>query len=272
MSKPLVSIIVPTRNSAAVIADCLESIRQQTYPHIELIVVDNNSTDTTKSIASTFTPRVYNIGPERSAQRNYGARQAKGDFVAMIDSDMTLSSTVIEECVQKVTDPGVVAVFIPEESVGEGFWARCKRLERSFYVGVHWMEAARFFRRDDYLRLGGYNEQLISGEDWDLSQRMEKLGALDRIPSFIYHNEGRLRLGETLKKKYYYAQQFSKYLEANKSTEQTQSQAGIAARYSLFLSKPTKLFKSPFVGMGMLFMKTCEFGFGGIGYLRSRSK
>jgi glycosyltransferase involved in cell wall biosynthesis len=272
MTKPLVSVIVPTRNSAAVITDCLESIRQQTYSHIELILIDNNSTDATKSIASTFTPHVYNIGPERSAQRNYGARQAKGEFVVMIDSDMSLAPTVIEDCVQKMDNDAIAALFIPEESVGEGFWAKCKRLERSFYIGVSWMEAARFFRRDIYLQLDGYNEQLVSGEDWDLSQRVEALGKIDRIHSFIYHNEGRLRLGETLRKKYYYAKQFAKYLEVNKQTAQTQSQAGIVARYSLFLSKPTKLFKNPFIGMGMLFMKTCEFGFGGVGYLKSKGK
>jgi glycosyltransferase involved in cell wall biosynthesis len=272
MTQPLVSVIVPTRNSAGFLHDCLRSIDNQTYPHIEIIVVDNNSTDHTEDIAKVYTPHVYTIGPERSAQRNFGARKATGEFVAMIDSDMILAPTVIEQCVQKASDPTVVAVVVPEESIGEGFWAKCKQLERSFYVGVEWMEAARFFKRATYYEADGYNENLVSGEDWDLSQRISKLGAIARIDAFIFHNEGRLRLGDTLKKKYYYAREFAKYLEAHKETAAAQSQAGIVARYSLFLSKPKKLFKQPHLGMGMLFMKTCEFGFGGIGYLMNKKQ
>jgi glycosyltransferase involved in cell wall biosynthesis len=45
MHQPLVSVIVPTKNSSQFLEACLQSIKEQTYPHIELIVVDNNSTD-----------------------------------------------------------------------------------------------------------------------------------------------------------------------------------------------------------------------------------
>jgi glycosyltransferase involved in cell wall biosynthesis len=272
MNQPLVSVIVPTKNSADTLHACLRSIDAQTYPTIEIIVVDNSSTDSTKQIARVYTQHVYNIGPERSAQRNFGASQASGEFVVMIDSDMVLSATVIEDCVQKVMQPGAVAVVIPEESFGQGFWAKCKQLERSFYVGVAWMEAARFFRKSAFTDVGGYNTELISGEDWDLSQRIGKLGITERIESFIYHNEGHLKLGQTLKKKYYYAKKFAKYLEANKQTTQAQSQTGIVARYALFLSKPSKLFRKPHLGLGVLFMKTAEFGVGGVAYVTSLVK
>ena len=62
----LISVIIPTRNSSRTIEKCLQSIKDQSYENIELIVVDNNSTDNTKDIANRFTDKVFNFGPERS--------------------------------------------------------------------------------------------------------------------------------------------------------------------------------------------------------------
>lgn len=273
MNQPLVSVIVTTYNNTATLDACLASIVNQSYDNVELIIVDNGSTDNTKEIARTYTDSVYNIGPERSAQRNYGASRAKGEYVMIIDSDMELMPDVVSACIEQVAiNPEQKGLVIPEESFGTGFWAQCKRLERSFYVGVAWMEAARFFSRQTYLDLGGYNEQLISGEDWDLSQRVGNIAPLGRINEYIRHNEGHLQLGRTLKKKYYYAQKFAKYLDANKATSAVGSQTGIFTRYGLFFSRPQQLLRRPHLGIGMLFMKTSEFAFGSIGYLTVRIK
>jgi len=264
---PLVSIIVPTKNSEKFLEQCLESIKNQTYKNFELIVVDNNSTDNTKKIAKKYTDKIFNKEPERSTQRNFGASQSNGDYVLFIDSDMVLSSKVVESCIKKIQENELIkGIIIPEESIGEGFWAKCKKLERSFYVGVDWMEAARFFRKNVYQKTGGYDENMVSGEDWDLSQRVEIFGKLDRINDYIYHNEGRIILIKIVGKKIYYASQFSKYKEKNFNKEKIVKQTGVINRYKLFLSQPKKLFKDPVVGLGMLFMKTCEFGFGGMGY------
>ena len=97
--RPLISVIVPTYNSAIFLDRCLESIMNQTYKNIELIVVDNNSTDNTKAIAKKYTSLVFNQGPERSAQVNYGVLQSKGSFIYKIDSDFVLDPLVIEQCV-----------------------------------------------------------------------------------------------------------------------------------------------------------------------------
>jgi len=273
MKLPLVSVIVTTYNNSETLDACLASIARQSYAAVELLVVDNNSVDTTKQIARTYTDKVYNQGPERCTQRNYGVKQARGDYVMIIDSDMELTPDVVSACVQQVTaDPQLKALVVPEESFGQGFWAQCKRLERSFYVGIPWMEAARFFDKPTYLAVGGYDESLISGEDWDLSQRVSERASLGRIHKYIRHNEGRLSLLRTLKKKYYYAQQFAKYLAVNKSNPVISSQTGIVTRYALFFSRPARLLKRPDLGLGMLFMKTCEFAWGGWGYLVVRRK
>ncbi|MEM4655279.1 MAG: glycosyltransferase, partial [Thermosphaera sp.] len=88
MSKPLVSVIVTTKNESKNISSFCESIKKQTYNPIELIVVDNNSTDNTTELAKKFTDKVYTQGPERSAQRNFGAEKSSGDFLMVLDADM----------------------------------------------------------------------------------------------------------------------------------------------------------------------------------------
>ena len=273
---PIVSIIVPTRNSSQFLEACLVSIKEQSYLYIELIVVDNNSTDNTKEIAKKYTDKVFNQGPERSAQRNFGAKQSIGEHYLIIDSDMELSKNVVTECVKKMTENNhSKALVIPEESFGEGFWSQCKKLERSFYIGVDWMEGARFFPKSVFQEFKGYDETNTGTEDYDLPQRIEdKYGkkVIGRINAFIYHNEQKISLWKTCGKKFYYAQKLDQYksLEANKGKFNKQS--SIFSRYALFLSQPVKLFKDPVVGLGMLFMKTSEFASGAAGYIRGSLK
>lgn len=236
-------------------------------------MVDNFSQDDTPKIAKKYTKKFYSKGPERSPQRNFGVSQAKGKYVAIIDSDMNLAPHVIEECVSLMeNNPKRAGIIIPEESFGEGFWAQCKKLERSFYVGVSYMEAARFFKRSAYIDLGGYDETLVSGEDWDLSQRMEAAGEIGHVDSYIYHDEGHISLLGSVKKKFYYAKKFAQYRDSDHSAAHVSHQTSLVGRYKLFLSQPKKLFKNPLLGVGMLFMKTCEFGFGGAGYIWSRMR
>lgn len=258
---PLVTVIVPTRNNEPTISACLYSITQQTYQSIELIVVDNKSSDSTKSIARSYTSHVYDHGPERSAQRNFGALRAKGKYVLIIDSDMELTPDVVKDCVETVqAKPAAKALIIPEESFGEGFWAQCKRLERSFYIGIDEIEAARFFDKKLYIDVGGYNESITGGEDWDLTDRLRNRTRIGRISEIILHNEGRISLYDALKKRFYYNKGFLKYYSASRPSNKPAT--SVLRYYKLYLSRPVQLFKNPLCGMGMLYMKTCEFGTG----------
>lgn len=265
---PLVSVIVTTRNNHKTLDACLASIIGQTYQPIELIVVDNNSSDGTRTIARYYTDHVYICGPERCAQRNVAVEKSSGEFVLIIDSDMELSPHVVQDCVDVMHyRPKTKGVIIPEESFGQGYWASCKRLERSFYTGNDAIEAARFFTKQTYQNVGGYDESLVSGEDWDLSTRVRALGRIERVPSYIRHNEGKLKLGQSLRKKFYYAQKAKAFLRKQSAAQRISSGAGPFNRYRMFLSRPKQLLRNPFLGVGMLVMKTCEFGFGALGYV-----
>jgi len=270
---PLVSVIVTTRNNTATLDACLSSITRQTYQPIELIVVDNNSTDDTKTIASSYTNLVFNKGPERSVQRNFAVSKSTGGFVCIVDSDMELSEGVIASCLEAVQQDGTSqAVIIPEESFGVGFWAQCKRLERSFYTGQDFIEAARFFSKGVYLQVGGYDETMVGGEDWDLSQRVRKVSHIIRSKEYIRHNEGHLNLYKALKKRFYYTVGFVQYFEHQGSKNAGAPAASVFSYYKLFLSKPGKLLRNPAYGIGMLFMKTSEFGANALGYVSARRK
>jgi len=267
---PLISVIIPTKNSSKFLEECLQSVKNQTYKNIEIIVVDNNSTDRTKEIAGKYTDKVFTKGPERSAQRNFGLKNSAGEYVVFVDSDMQLTPRVTEACMEEINrDRAIKGIKIPEESFGVGFWAKCKKLEKSFYNDVDWMQGARFFEKGVVTEAGGYDENMISGEDWDLSQRIENKHKNAKIKELILHNEGEIDLFQTVKKKYYYAKHFAKYAKKEHNKGSTQNQTSIISRYKLFLTQPKKLFKDPLVGLEMLFMKTCEFGFGGMGYLFS---
>jgi glycosyltransferase involved in cell wall biosynthesis len=263
-SIPLVSVVVPTRNSAAHLGTCLESIRAQTYERLELVVVDNHSMDVTPEIAASLADCVLTIGPERSAQRNAGARESDGEYLLFIDSDMTLEPDVVRQCAEAASaHPEPTVVVIPEVSFGNGFWARCKALERSCYVGDETIEAARFFPRTLFLEIDGFDERLPAGpEDWDLHERARLAGAtVARTTAFIHHDEGELRLGYTLAKKFHYGGSMGEYMRRHPQLARRQLRLVRPA----FVRKWRMLADEPGVAAGMLFMKSLEFAAGAAG-------
>lgn len=269
-SIPLVSIIVHTKNSKRTIVAHLESIRRQSYPHIEIIAVDNFSTDGTQLLLRKYTNSVYQHGPERSAQRNFGVAKAHGKFVLIPDSDMILSENVIKACVDLVDKNSVMkAIVIPERSIGLGFWAACKALERQCYENDPHIEAARFFERATFLHLHGYDENITGPEDWDLPQRLQKSGYLiGRIGEYILHDEGNLKLLSVVKKKYYYGLKLHIYLRKHALTSNLSQmiyllRPAFYRNWKLLLSRPVTT-------LGMMIMLTSEQAAGFLGFINGR--
>lgn len=91
INKPLFSIVLPTYNRAEILGEAIESVIAQDYDNWELLVIDDGSTDNTKELVKAFDdPRVkyiYQQNAERSAARNNGITQAKGEYICFIDSD-----------------------------------------------------------------------------------------------------------------------------------------------------------------------------------------
>lgn len=229
-SRPPVSVIVTTKNEEKNINNCLRSIKDQTFKNIELIVVDNYSKDKTAEIAKRYANAVYLKGSERSSQRNYGADVSNGEYLLFLDADMILSPNVIDECVRKCKTEKVDALYIPERIVGEGFWIKVRDFERSFYTGTV-IDAIRFVRKDLFKNIGGFDEDMIGPEDWDLDRRIRKAGKTRTIKAALYHNEGNFDLERYLAKKEHYTRGINDYAEkwGHKNPE-TMKQLGIGYR------------------------------------------
>lgn len=246
--KTLVSVIVPTKDAAHTLERCLTSVRQQTYRSLELIVVDNHSMDGTVAIAERLADRVLSAGPERSAQRNAGAKASRGDYLFFIDADMQLTPDVVSGCLAMLTWEHADAVMIPEKETGHGFWDRAKTLEKVIYYGDDLIESARFFAREAFFRVNGFDETLIASEDWDLSERLRaKNGKIVRVDRVILHGAGRLTLGDILKKKYYYGRNLPRFVSKHRGRALSQLQPFRTA----FWRKRRLLLRHPLLAIGI---------------------
>jgi glycosyltransferase involved in cell wall biosynthesis len=249
-----VSVIVPTKNAARSLTNCLESLVAQRDVTKEIIVVDNNSGDETAQIAECHGALLVRHGPERAFQKNAGVRAATGEYVIFVDADMQLSQGVLVACLG-VGGRGV-AVIIPEESFGANFWARAKVLERRCYRGNDVIEAARFFHREDFLALGGFDEDLVaSGEDLDLSQRARRAGfEFRRVQPLIMHDEGSPTPWETFVKWRYYGRNMAKYWARNPS----EARAQYNPLRRGWLAHWRELVVAPHLTAAFLFLKACQ--------------
>ncbi len=243
---PLVTVVVTTRNEERHIADCLRSVRNQRYPaeRIELVVVDNASTDRTVALAREFTPHVYQQGPERSAQRNYGIiEHGSGEYALYLDADMILAPAVVARAVERMEAcRECTGLYIPEIVLGQGALARVRRFERSFYDGTV-IDAARFFRREVFAAIGGFDLAMTGTEDWDLDKELRRRGKVELLCRYdfraverlverhgpqelaggpaaeeftlpvLFHDEAGQSLRRYFAKKAYYAGRMDRYLE-----------------------------------------------------------
>ncbi len=255
-----VSVIVTTRNEGSHIRNCLESVKKQNYPQnkIEIIVVDNHSTDRTLTIANKFTHKVYNKGPERSSQRNFGVKQATGKYILYLDADMMLSPNVIKECVDKCESSEYIALYIPERVIGKGLWIKVRDFERSFYNGTC-IDCVRFVRKDKFWEIGGFDETLTGPEDWDFDRRINAIGITGIIAAPIYHNERDFNVRKYTGKKAYYAKSFKKYRQKwGKDDPIIKKQLGFSYRFfGVFMEnrKWIKLLRNPVLAVGMYFLR-----------------
>lgn len=209
---PLVSIVIPTFNSAKTLELCLRSIMDQTYPHIEVLIVDNCSTDSTRQIAGRFGANFFKIKSGMAAARNIGVRKSRGQMIFSVDSDMRLQPRVVHECVMTCINGAADAVIVPEICVGENFWAKCRSLEKATYHRDPIIESARFFQRKVFDQVGGYDEGLLAGEDSDYHHRVRRQGfMISRTTSFIEHYENE-PLSKLAMKKYRYGKTLRAYI------------------------------------------------------------
>jgi len=215
--QPLVSVVIPTFNSERFLEKCLSSLKRQTYRMLEIIVVDNHSSDRTREIAKSYGARVYLKGPERSAQVNFGVTRAGGKYVYRVDSDFVLQPGVIQEAVENCELQGSDAVVIHNVSDPTvSFWAKVRKTERDCYKNDEINIAARFWKRQVFDAVGGFDETLVAGDDYDLHNRLVKNGSrIGRIEAQEIHIGEPKTLTEVIRKHFYYGKHIGKFVRKN---------------------------------------------------------
>ena len=256
---PLVSIIIPTKNSEQTLLTCLESINKQTYSKIEVIIIDSHSTDGTEAIAKKFHTNIFFTALERAGAKNIALEKSHGKYACFIDSDMELTENVIQDCVSLAEENDEMGgIIIPEITVGKGFWVNVRAFERS--ISLHSaLESARFFERKMALQVGGFDEEIIFYEESTLPQKLESRGLNVKIRSKekILHHELSFNLSNWLKKKYYYGKSLKKYLL--KYPAYPEKQISIIYRIKIYVKNGKwQLLKKFHLTCGILILKSLE--------------
>lgn len=186
-----VSVIIPVYNGERYLAEAVHSILAQTVPTLEIIVVDDGSTDGTARVAQRFGDAVcYVYQPNRgpAAARNRGLERARGEIVAFLDADdLWREGKLACQCARLEADPTLDIVlghtqFVQHEPGPDAGPVPTGEPYPQFFLG------GALFRRSAFTRVGGFDESLLCCEDWDWFLRAYDMGvAMRMFPEVVLH-------------------------------------------------------------------------------------
>ncbi len=263
--EPLVSVIVISLNAESTIEACLQSIFSQGYGNIEVILVDKNSRDSTVERAAKFPVRILRGEVERCTQWNKGARESKGEFLYFTGSDLKVHPDFISHAVEKCLAAPCSAVYSTVRTETRSYWGRVRGLELEFYLLDTDWQAARFIRRDAFFKVGGWNEALVAGEDWDMQDRLNAAGfvTLGVGPYPETHIDTHCSFSGLCRKFYYYGRTLRSY--ARRNTEY-RSFSRFQPFRPVFFRHPGLFAKNLALVPGFILYKVAQYGFSFLGY------
>lgn len=186
---PLISVIIPTYNSARYLPQALDSVLAQDYPHIEIIVVDDGSTDETPQLIRPYHAHLHFIQQANAgsaAARNTGLAQAHGAYVVFLDADdWLLPGKLRQQAAIMQAQPDVGLVHSGWQRVNEAGdvletaapWRDAPRLDIDGWVWYKPVQmGAMLFRKAWLDRVGGFDPDLRQSQDVDLIFRLALAG------------------------------------------------------------------------------------------------
>ncbi len=175
---PLVSVLLPTYNGASTIGKCIESLLNQSYQNVEIIVIDDGSTDETYTAVSKYPVKYYRISHGGRARAvNFGLRKAKGEIIAVVEDDAIYLPSYLQEAIKHFEDPSVGVVMGPHHVLDpKTFVEKCKDLERRVHFTEYVPYTGWVFRKDLLEKVGGFDERVASGDEVITSRRIANLG------------------------------------------------------------------------------------------------
>lgn len=217
---PQISVIIPTRNGQYFLEKYLTTISNKRNKKIEVIVVDNNSTDSTKKIALSYGCKYYNVNgkaPQVSLQRNIGAGKAKGTYLLFLDHDMELPNNFFKIIFSELNKfKSIDAWYIPEKVIAYNrIFTKVRNFENECSIGTV-VSACRLIKRTCFLKTrSGFDIKLSGGPaDWDMDIQLKILDCkLKTSRSYINHHEEGLSPIKYILKKGVYVKGIEAYIQ-----------------------------------------------------------
>jgi glycosyltransferase involved in cell wall biosynthesis len=263
----LVSIIIPSKNSLLTLPLVLESISAQDYDNFEVLIINRGPVEELSNLCSSYAfCRIYQLSTERTRAVNFGAAESKGEFIYYLGSDYILDRHLLREAVQKIRETEADALIIPNTiDESQGFWAKVKNLEKTAFLGDKRLEASRFFKKDVFMALGGYDTNLVAYEEHDLHDRLVKAGYnVARLSTSFETILGEpATLSQYIRKSYYYGTTIGRYV----SKQPSDSINHLLPFRFLFAKNRQAFARSPWLTLGFLMFQTTRYLSGILGLI-----
>lgn len=191
LEQPFCSIVIPAFNEEKHIEECLIALKNQVYPEnkFEIVVIDNGSSDNTRDIAEVYADKViYFPNGNVGGVRNHGFKNSSGEVVIFIDSDCVTDETWLERAVQMYAlEPHTVlgGIYVCRKSPNwiEKYWfletGKDRVLENSLLGGCI------IISRENFESVGGFREEMSSGEDSALTKDLRNQGIAVKITPLL---------------------------------------------------------------------------------------
>ena len=200
MGSKMVSVIVPAYNMQQYLAETLDSILASTYPDFEVVVVDDGSEDGSFQVAQAYEVKDKRVRAFTkpnggvSTARNMGISKARGEFILPVDADNTIEPAFIEKAVEAiVSDPEVRLVAPTSDYFGEKTGLmKLPSFTLSYLARENSIDNCALYRKADWERVGGYNSEITTREDWAFWISILKDGGkVVRLPEVLHHYRAR---------------------------------------------------------------------------------
>jgi|CXWL01.1.fsa_nt_gi glycosyltransferase involved in cell wall biosynthesis len=199
MQKGLVTVVIPNYNYAHYLRETIDSVLSQTYPNIEIIVVDDGSKDGSKEVLASYGSQIQAIFQQNqgvSAARNNGAGAGSGEFIAFLDADDAWLTEKIEKQVARfAADPELGLVHVGVDDVNADGTSLRHRLDGAedgamndmlmLKPGVLGGGSGVMIRREVFEAVGGFDTRLSTSADFDLFVRISGQYRVGFVPSVL---------------------------------------------------------------------------------------
>lgn len=197
---PLVSVVIPCFNSELYIEDCVRSVLQQTYQKIEIILIDDGSTDDTLSKVKSFETKIKILKKKNegaASARNLGIQNSIGSYIAFLDSDDVWHPEKIEKQLRLMTEKNLDLVYCGGESFGHSgipttytpeFSGSCYEQFIEFPTrAIIILGCSSAMIQKSILEFSGHfdSEFIGAAEDWDFFRRVCKYGKVGYLNEIL---------------------------------------------------------------------------------------